>query len=62
MTLSEHLKAIQFEIDMEHSRKLRYRELEITKEQPRDFLILKRIIQLYDKLTTKYKNDIALWK
>ena len=62
MSLSEHLKAIQFEIDLEQQRKSRYLELEITKEQPRDFLILKRIIQLYDKLTTKYKNDMTLWK
>ncbi|KRX10234.1 hypothetical protein PPERSA_07319 [Pseudocohnilembus persalinus] len=61
-SLSEIMKSIDFEYSLERNRRKRQAELKIKKENERDYQIIKRIIQLWDKATTKYKYDINLWK
>lgn len=60
--IHDYMNAINYEYEVERKRCQRFKELKIRRKSRKDFAIVKRIIQLWDKITYKFKYDIQLWK
>lgn len=60
--LEDFLGYIQYEIDLEHTRKQRYEMLEIrAKHSISDHSIVKYILSLYRRAVTKFRGNMKLW-
>ena len=56
------MKVLDYEYRLERQRRARALELGIKKFNNRDFTIVKRIINLWDRIMNKYRYRIDLWK
>ncbi|KAM3135366.1 hypothetical protein pb186bvf_012524 [Paramecium bursaria] len=60
--LKDYMKVLDYEYRLERQRRARALELGIKKFNNRDFTIVKRIINLWDRIMNKYRYRIDLWK
>ncbi|TIA75832.1 hypothetical protein E3P91_00167 [Wallemia ichthyophaga] len=59
---SDYLKYIEYEITLENLKRKRMTRLKIAlTPSPALYAIQKRILQLFDKATNRFRNDISLW-
>jgi hypothetical protein len=61
-SFTDFLQAISFEQALDGKRKGRKRKLGYHKTLTIDFSVMRRIIQLYDRMCVKFKGKVNLWK
>ncbi|KAL4453212.1 hypothetical protein ABPG74_015443 [Tetrahymena malaccensis] len=61
-SVKDYLKVIEYEYGLEKMRRKRFKALKIKKENQKDFAIIRRILQLWDKITYKFRYRVDIWK
>lgn len=65
--LSDYLAAIEYEYALERQRRYNIEQLSISnplfkKQSKTDFILVKRILKLWERTTFKWKYNVELWK